>query len=122
MPKPNFLAYHKSITAELTALKDRLGNLVVHGYTTGAFKEAILRSVLRKHLPANLRIGRGFIVTRDSQSTELDLIVVDQSKPVLFEDGDLLVVTPDSVRAVVEVKGTFESEGKLKEALNTLSF
>jgi hypothetical protein len=120
MPSPNYNEYHKSITAELTAIKDRLKTLVTHGMTEGAFKEAILRSVLRKYVPPTLRIGRGFIVTRDGQSTELDLLIVDQSRPILFQDGDLIVVTPDSVRAIVEIKAGPVSASDFRTAVTNL--
>jgi hypothetical protein len=49
-------------------------------------------------------VGRGFIVTKDEASRQIDVLVVDGTRPCLYRDGDLLVVTPDVVRAIVEVK------------------
>lgn len=120
MPNPNYDLYHKSISAELLAVKDRIGQLISHTNALGNFKEAILRSVLRRHLPANLSIGRGFIVSPRAVSTELDLLIIDQSKPVLFQDGDVFIVTPDAVKAVVEVKTQINSLDNLKTALRVL--
>jgi hypothetical protein len=42
-----------------------------------------------------------------SISKQCDIIVFDSSKiPVIFRDDDFVVVRPESVRAVIEVKGT----------------
>lgn len=101
---PKYLEYHKSLTDELHALKDRIRNLVEHWPSDGEYKEAALRTVLRRHLPSSLVVGKGFIVTEGSSSSQIDLLIADGSKPTLFRDGDLMLVTPDCVRAVIEVK------------------
>jgi hypothetical protein len=112
---PNYLEYHKSLTEELHALKDRIRNLSEHWPTDGEFKEAALRTVLRRHLPNSLVVGRGFIVTEQVSSTQIDLLIVDGNKPTLFRDGDLMFVTPDCVRAVIEVKTSIPTSADIKE-------
>ena len=101
---PNIFEYHRSITSEFEILKDRIGQLIPHHLTQGEWKEAILRAVLRRHLPESMRIGRGFIVTREQASTQLDVLVLRPDKPTLFQDGDLFIVTPDVPGAIIEVK------------------
>jgi uncharacterized protein DUF6602 len=112
---PNYTEYHKSLTDELHALKNRIRNLSEHWATDGEYKEAALRTVLRRHLPESLIVGRGFIVTEHSSSTQIDLLIVDSSKPTLFRDGDLMFVTPDCVRAVIEVKTSLPSSSDVEE-------
>jgi hypothetical protein len=112
---PNYLEYHKSLTDELHALKDRIRNLAEHWPTDGEYKEAALRTVLRRHLPSSLVVGRGFIVTEQSSSTQIDLLIADGSKPTLFRDGDLMFVTPDCVRAVMEVKTSLPASADVEE-------
>lgn len=112
---PNFLEYHKSLTDELHALKDRIRNLAEHWPTDGEYKEAALRTVLRRHLPSSLVVGRGFIVTEQSSSTQIDLLIADGSKPTLFRDGDLMFVTPDCVRGVIEVKTSLRASADVEE-------
>lgn len=112
---PDYLTYHKSLTDELYALKDRIRNLVEHWPTDGEYKEAALRTVLRRHLPDSLIVGRGFIVTEQSSSTQIDLLIADGSKPTLFRDGDLMILTPDCVRAVIEVKSSLRVFADVKE-------
>lgn len=102
--EPDFMKYHKSIAAELKAVKDRIRNLVRHWPTDGGWKEIVLRSVLRKHLPESCIVGQGFIVGKDRVSSQIDVLVASKDKPTLFKDGDLLIVTPSAVRAIIEVK------------------
>lgn len=118
---PNYLEYHKSLTDELHALKNRIRDLSEHWPTDGEFKEAALRTVLRRHLPSSLIVGRGFIVTASGSSTQLDLLIVDGTKPTLFRDGDLMIVTPDCVRAVIEVKTSLDSYPDVEECAMTLA-
>lgn len=118
---PDYLAYHQSLTNELHSLKDRIRNLTSHWLTDGEYKEAALRTVLRRHLPSSLIVGRGFIVTQDSSSTQLDLLIIDGNSPTLFRDGDLLFVTPDCVRATIEVKTSLNSSKEVKTCANKLA-
>jgi hypothetical protein len=101
---PNIRDYHESLTLELDALKNRIRNLVTHWPTDGEWKEAALRTVLRRHLPSSNLVGRGFIVGREQSTSQIDLFVLRQGKPTLFRDGELAIVTPDIPNAIVEVK------------------
>lgn len=119
--EPNYESYHRSLTEELYSIKDRVRNLVTHWGTDGEFKEVALRSILRRHLPESVIVGRGFIVTPNSTSTQIDVLVVDASKPFLFKDGDLLIVTPDAVLGVIEVKTALRTREQMLDALAKLS-
>ncbi len=99
-------AYFHSLTAEVAALKDRVRYLIEdrHWQTDGEWKERVVRQVLRRHLPLSVNVGRGFVITSTSASTQIDVLITDSSKPVLFRDGELVFVTPDTVLGVIEVK------------------
>jgi len=120
---PDFMKYHKSVAAELKAVKDRIRNLVRHWPTDGGWKEVVLRSILRKHLPESCIVGQGFIVGKDRASSQIDILVASKDQPTLFKDGDLLIVTPSAVRAIIEVKTNLTSvdcnEALRKIASNT---
>jgi hypothetical protein len=118
---PNYIEYHKSLTDELHALKNRIRNLCEHWLTDGEYKEAALRTMLRRHLPNTFIVGRGFIVTARHSSPQIDLLIVDGNKPTLFRDGDLMFVTPDCVRAVIEVKTSLPSSTDVKDCAIKLS-
>lgn len=118
---PNFESFHRSVTEELYSIKDRIRNLVNHWPTDGESKEVALRSVLRRHLPSSAIVGRGFIVTELQSSTQIDILIVDSNKPTLFREGDLLIVTPDAVLGVIEVKTELRSRQDMEDALIKLS-
>lgn len=117
----DFLAYHRSLAKELDAVKDRVRHLIPHWPTDGTFKESVLRSVLRRHLPESVFIGTGFIVTPQASSKQIDLLIVDKERPRLFWDGDLVIVTPDAVRAAIEVKTGLSSRAAIDDAIMKLA-
>lgn len=98
--------YFESLTDEFSALRDRVRSLIsgAHWQTDGEWKESVLRSCLRRYLPTSFSVGKGFVVTPEVQTRQLDIVVYDNSKPLLFRDGDLVILTPDAVRVVIEVK------------------
>lgn len=113
----DFFSYHRSLVAELDAVKDRIRTLIQHWPTDGAFKEAALRSVLRRHLPESLMVAHGFVVSGHETSTEIDILIIDRGRPTLFKDGDLVIVSADAVRAMIEVKTNLDSPSKVRDAL-----
>ena len=60
--------------------------------------------MLRRNLPDSIGVRNGFVVAGHQSSHQLDIIIYDQSAPILFRDGDLVFVTPDAVRGIIEVK------------------
>ena len=120
-PEPDYASFHRSVTGELYSIKDRIRNLVSHWPTDGESKEVALRSVLRRHLPQSVIVGRGFVVTPTASSTQVDILIVDAGKPTLFKDGDLLIVTPDAVRGVIEVKTALKTRQGMAETIEKLS-
>jgi len=119
--RPDFTSYHKSITDELYSIKNRIRDLVKHWPTDGEAKEVALRSLLRKLLPESVIVGRGFVVAADRSSSQIDVLIADGRKPTLFKDGDLIIVTPDSVLGVIEVKTRLRSAAQFSEVLAKLS-
>src|SRR6185369_1083865 len=99
--------YFLAITAEIHAIKNRVRNFIQdHWLSDGEWKESVLRSILRRHLPKTIGIGNGFIFTPTRTSTQIDILLYDNTKPVLFQDGDFVIVTPDCVKGIIEVKTT----------------
>lgn len=100
--------YYRSLSLEIEALKGRVRQLIRnhHWQTDGEWKETVLRSVFRRHLPPGVGVGRGFIVGERRPSSQIDVLLYDTTYPLLHQDGDLVFVVPDAVRAVIEVKAT----------------
>jgi hypothetical protein len=115
------LEFHRSFTSELEALKNRIRNLVDHWPSDGEYKECALRTVLKRHMPSSVRVGRGFVVDESTSSTQADIIIVDGSKPTLFSDGDFMIVTPDCVKSVIEVKTSIKGSQAFEDAIIKLA-
>jgi len=98
--------YLQSLSLELQALQNRVRNFIddAHWQTDGEWKESVLRYFLERNLPKAVEVGRGFVVSPEGASSQIDVLVYDTTKPVLFRDGDLVFITPDAARAVIEVK------------------
>jgi len=109
--KKRFLS---SIIDELSSKSERVGLIIKHHQTTGNYREQLLISVLKKYVPKKYHVATGFI---DGRTKQIDIIIYDQQNYIpLFRENDLVVVKPDSVRAVIEVKTTLNSDS-LWEAL-----
>lgn len=92
-----------------------------HWLTDGTHKEIILRNVMERHLPETLKVCTGFVYKTNQISTQIDLLIINESGYTLFKEGELVIVTPHAVRALVEVKTTCEGPSKLKETLKKLA-
>lgn len=120
----------KSLTQEFLSLRDRVRFMIgsQHWLTDGEWKEAVLRSILRRHLPENIEPVRGFVLYPAGGSppavratNQVDVLLYDNSKPALFRDGDLVFVTPDAAPGLIEVKSKAPTPAKLEEHLNKLA-
>lgn len=66
-----------------------------------------------------MSVGRGFIVNKNQSSTQIDILIYDNSYPVLYKDGDLVFISPSACRAIIEVKTSVTRTTFLK-AVNKL--
>lgn len=98
--------HFRSISLELVAMRDRVRHMIEdrHWPTDGEWKESVLRSLIRRSAPTTVSIGRGFVVTNNGSSSQLDILIYDNAYPVLYRDGDLVFVSPAACRAAIEVK------------------
>ncbi|APV44160.1 hypothetical protein Dform_00812 [Dehalogenimonas formicexedens] len=109
-------AFQQTITEELDVLKNRVRFLIgdANWGEEGRYKEAILRSVIKRFLPGTVDLGTGFVVREGNQgaldiSNQIDIIVYDNHSSVLFREGDFIVTTPSNVRGIIEVKTSINS-------------
>ncbi|WP_295482123.1 DUF6602 domain-containing protein [uncultured Pseudomonas sp.] len=105
---------------------DLLSKIVrgAHYPSLGAYKERILAEAIRNYLPNSLEVGSGFVLfphedenphdyfddlnqSAYTVSRQCDILIYDAGKyPPVFKDGNFVVLRPESVKAVIEVKGT----------------
>lgn len=119
--------YFLSLSQELSALKDRVRLYLddAHWLSDGEWKESVIRFILRRHLPNTIGVGRGFVVSDARASTQIDILLYDKTKPILFQDGEFVLVTPDVAKGAIEVKTSInkqELQKTLKKLANIAEF
>lgn len=106
-----------SITDELNANSNRIDYLISHSQTKGNFREFLLRNILKKYIPQKFTVATGFI---ENCARQCDIIIYDsQNYSPFFKEDELVVVPEKSVRAVIEVKTTLQTNS-LTESLELL--
>jgi hypothetical protein len=119
----------ESFRARVGLLGAILGN--AHHPSVGSFKESLIADLLRQAIPQRFSVGTGFVLFPVARGTpvagrladpmgyhafilsrQCDVIVYDAANvPVVFRDLNFVVVRPESVRAVVEIKGRLTPNG-----------
>ena len=91
-----------SMAQDLKVQSDRIGKIIGHNATDGAYREELLRGLLRTHLPERYHVATGFMFGSPRQ---IDILIYDRvDYAPYFRSGDLVVVDPEAVRATIEVK------------------
>lgn len=109
--------FHKTTTKELLAIKDRVRNLINHWGEDGRYKEAVIKTMIQRFLPEKYKVGTGFVVRQTADrgnhesSNQIDLIIYDTAYPILFKETDFVILTPDSVVGIIEVKANATNQG-----------
>ncbi len=100
--------FHEEFYLRLNQLR-RFTN---HGPSIGRYVEVLLLDLMKKYFPESLSFSSGFIQAMDpnlqqSISSQLDIICYDKlNYPLAFNSNEIVVVTPNSVRGIIEVKST----------------
>lgn len=86
-----------------------------HNLTIGLFAEEMLRDFLRQALPQKVSISQGFIMNENTISPQCDIIIYDSyNYAPIFRTSTSVIVPPDSVIAVVEVKTSIRGKEFMK--------
>jgi hypothetical protein len=112
--------FYESISYELMGVKDRVRNIIgdSHWFSDGKYKEVVLKNIITKFLPQGFSIGNGFVINSEREITgEIDLIIYDNSSPILFKEGDFVIVLANSVRAIIQVKTRVGDITQLRDAI-----
>ena len=63
--------------------------------------------MIKRFLPSNLSIGTGFVIKKNNGDTQIsnqiDIIIYDNTVPVLFSEGDFVITTYKNVEGIIEV-------------------
>ncbi|MEW5922936.1 MAG: DUF6602 domain-containing protein [Candidatus Zixiibacteriota bacterium] len=122
--RQDFGSYREAIGKELDNKKNQIRNLIgdAHWQSDGEHKENILRYIIKYYSPDTNRIGKGFVCypSKSGCSHQIDILVSQNSFPILYKDGDFHIVTPASTMAIIEVKTKVDSSTELKEIFDKL--
>ncbi|GAB7229395.1 hypothetical protein VrSk94_30850 [Vibrio rotiferianus] len=118
----NTAEYFRSISLELKSLENRIRHLIhsSHWPTDGEWKESILRQVILRSCPKNISVGRGFIITEGGNSGQIDILLYDNTQPVIYRESDLVFIQPSACRGIIEVKSTYDAN-TYREACESVS-
>ena len=120
MIEQDFRKFYESVNNELIAVKDRIRSLIgdANWGEEGRYKEAVLKNILSKFLPKKYSMATGFVINKNKEiSTQIDILIYDNAFPVLFSEGDFVVVLADSVKAIIEVKSSIQNTTDLIEII-----
>lgn len=102
-----------------------------HYPSIGRYKERLLSKAIAEYIPRGFEVGTGFVLFPTEQSFEgeipkgfdplnmsahvlsrqCDIIIYDaNSFPIIFRDDDFVVVRPESVKSIIEVKGSLSPQ------------
>lgn len=117
--------FQKSITDELTVVRNRVRNIIGNRNwgDEGRYKEAIFKNIIRRFLPSYLSVKTGFIVNSTNPdklqiTRQIDIIIYENTKPIIFSEGEFGIIPSSCVKGIVEVK-TKISNSKLEAIINT---
>lgn len=116
-------AFHKSISEELTATKNRVRALLhpsINWGDDGRHKESIVKNVLERHLPETIGVYSGYVKFDNKCTSQIDILLSEKARASLFKSQDFLITTPSSVFAGIEVK-TKPTATSLKKTLNKIA-
>ncbi|WP_121640590.1 hypothetical protein [Virgibacillus sp. Bac330] len=60
----DLIKYYKSIGEEMWILKNRIRNIMEnpHWLSDGEWKESVLRTIIKRHAPEDIKVGRGLFI------------------------------------------------------------
>lgn len=115
-------AYYRKVQEKVLVQRDIICSLLKDPRIIGDYYEAIVRDWVRETVSGAFAVGRGVVLASDGHaSRECDIIIYSAMEyGPLFVSGDIVVVSPEAVRAVIQVKGTVSLDN-LGDAIASLS-
>ena len=115
--------YYRMVQEKILVQRDIICSLLKDPQIIGDYYEAIIRDAVRESISESFTVGRGVILSETGQSSrECDIIIYSAAEyGPLFVSGDIIVVNPDAVRCIIQVKGTVSNES-LMDAIKSLTY
>ena len=115
-------SYYKNVQQKVLVQRDIIRSLLKDPQIIGDYYEAIIRDAIKESISASFAIRRGVILSETGEtSRECDIIIYNAAEyGPLFLSGDIVVLKPEAVRVVIQVKGTLNLEN-FKDAIANLA-
>jgi hypothetical protein len=113
--------YYHNVQKKVLVQRDIIRSLLKDPKVIGDYYEAIVMDAVRESISKYFDARRGVILSETGASSrECDIIVYSAAEyGPLFLSGDIVVVSPEAVRCVIQVKGTINIEN-LNDAIANL--
>ena len=113
--------YFRKTQESILVKRDIICSLLNDPRIIGDYYEAIIRDIVRDNISSSFGVGRGVVLAPDGRSSrETDIIIYSASEyGQLFKSGDIVVVAPEAVRCVIQVKGSVSNDN-LQDAIVNL--
>ncbi len=100
--------YYRKVQEMVLVQRDIICSLLKDPRIIGDYYEAIVRDAVKEAVSRSFDVGRGVVLAADGRaSKECDIIIYSAAEyGPLFISGDIVVVSPEAVRCVIQVKGT----------------
>ena len=114
--------YYRMVQEKVLVQRDIIRSLLKDPQIIGDYYEAIIRDAVRESISESFAVRRGVILSETGPSSrECDIVVYSAAEyGPLFLSGDIVVVNPEAVRCIIQVKGTINPEN-LQDAIGNLA-
>lgn len=116
---------YEGMAREMLSQLERLREFTRHNPSIGEHHEQILRETLRPMLSGRHSLRTGFAFCPEGfVSKQGDLLLIDENYPApyLFRVGDFVVVQPEALKCVIEVKTKLNKRTFTEGLINLQSF
>ena len=123
---PRFRTVAKSYTTLFQAQRDHIHQLLgsSQNYSSGIFRESLLRSFLTTVLPRSISVDSGFVYGFEQieNSRQIDILVWDSGRhAAVHQSQEFVIVPPEAVIAAISVKTTLNKADLVESLENLLS-
>jgi hypothetical protein len=82
----------------------------------GALEKAVSKELSEK-LPRRFEITTGFIGDADGPGNQIDVLVLNDTGPMILREDDCVIATPEAAEIAIEVKMRISTQQEFEEAL-----
>lgn len=111
MDHKNILLFYKNIQQSLVEERKAIQSLSRNPKIKGDYFEAIIRNYLRSVIAWRFEVARGGIFVEGNMLNEYDVIIFDKTEVhPIFKKDDVVILNPQDVKCVIQIKGLLDSD------------